>query len=81
MTNEEIKQAFSDIYNTFWNAWKNSPTNTDIHADEWDACMHDAFPLLNKYALMGEDGKVFGELVGGLIGIMERRAKACSVYQ
>lgn len=47
MTNEEAAKACSEIYNGFWNRWKNRKLVR--HSPEWERIHTEAVVLLRKY--------------------------------
>lgn len=70
MTNKEISELFTDIYNGFWMKYRD---NLPVLHDEsgWDAIYEEAEDLMQKH-----DSLLARNMVADLMAIMDQRARA-----
>lgn len=69
MTNKEISEIFTDIYNGFWMKYRDNLP--DLHDEPgWDAIYAEAKDLMQKH-----DSLLARNLVADLMVIMDRRAR------
>lgn len=68
MTNSQIADAFSDIYNGFWLKWRGRALGR--HSLEWDRVYEDAVALILKYP-----GPLTKHMVLDLMDILEGRVR------
>lgn len=69
MTNKEVSEVFTDIYNVFWMRHRdNLPTLHDEAG--WDAIYAEAESLTERY-----DSPLARDMVADLIVIMDQRAR------
>lgn len=52
MTDKEVQEAFSEVYNKFWVNYRNKPIPKQ--SDEWERCNTWAAVLMKKYPFMAE---------------------------
>lgn len=52
MTDEQVRQGFSEIYNEFWNRYKNHVPKKDL--EEWDRLLTWASVLKRRYPFLKE---------------------------
>ena len=52
MTNEQVREAFSEVYNNFWNRYKNHVPGRD--SEEWERIRTWSVVLQRKYPFMKE---------------------------
>ncbi len=50
MTDQEVKEAFTEVYNKFWLRYRNAPLSKD--SDEWERMNTWATVLMKKYPFM-----------------------------
>nr|DAY91524.1 MAG TPA: hypothetical protein [Caudoviricetes sp.] len=47
MDNGQVKEIFWQVYNVYWNKWKNVPLTR--HSPEWDEIVAEGAELIGKY--------------------------------
>lgn len=52
MTDEQVREAFSEVYNNFWNRYKNHVPGRD--SEEWERIRTWSVVLQRKYPFMKE---------------------------
>ncbi|HBI61684.1 MAG TPA: hypothetical protein DDY31_10830 [Lachnospiraceae bacterium] len=52
MTNEQVKQGFTEVYNEFWNRYKDHIPNKD--SKEWERILTWSVVLQKKYPFLKE---------------------------
>lgn len=52
MTNEQVKQGFTEVYNEFWNRYKNHVPSKD--SEEWERIRTWSVVLQKKYPFLKE---------------------------
>lgn len=50
MTNEQVQAGFEEVYNKFWNRYKNRPP--DRNSDEWERLHTYSVVLQKKYPFL-----------------------------
>lgn len=69
MTNKEVSEAFTDIYNGFWMRHRDSlPALSDDAG--WDAVVREAWELMEKH-----DSQLARDMVGNVMAIMDQRQR------
>lgn len=68
MTNTEVQEAFTEVYNRFWLNYRDKPLPK--HSDEWERMQTWAVVLMKKYPFMRE---VVAAMVEELDQRMRRR--------
>ena len=52
MTNEQVRDGFNEVYNEFWNRYKNHVSKKD--SEEWDRLLTWASVLKRRYPFLKE---------------------------
>lgn len=71
MSNEEVAQIFTDIYNVWWKKWRNQPLTIHDSDEAWAQIVKEIGDLAEKY----HHHKLVLDMLMGLLRELERRAK------
>lgn len=69
MDNEQVKEIFWQVYNVYWNKWKNVPLTR--YSPEWDEIVAEGAELIGKYRC-----DLCSHMVSDLIQILKERYEA-----